>query len=64
MKTTRRVSKGQTATEYLLILSVIVVAAVMTGHRFVPMFAEGSEALGRTVSQILGDGSWRGDASR
>ena len=47
---------GQTATEYMLIISVIVVAVVAAAYMFVPTFRAGVEELAKDVSTILDDG--------
>jgi hypothetical protein len=52
---------GQAATEYMLILSVIVVAAVAGAYAFLPSFQNGVNELAMDVSQILKDhGSVKG----
>jgi Flp pilus assembly pilin Flp len=51
-----RGEEGQTATEYMLIISVVVIAVVAAAYKFVPLFQEGVEKLGQDVKQILSDG--------
>ena len=53
---TRR-SAGQTATEYLVVVSVIVAAVVAAAYLFVPEFQAGVAQLGADVSQMLGSGA-------
>lgn len=52
-----REEAGQTATEYMLILSVVVIATVASAYQFVPAFSSGVNALGQTVQKILATGS-------
>ena len=51
-----REENGQTATEYMLVISVIVVAVVAAGYLFVPEFQKGVAQLGQDVSVILDTG--------
>ena len=51
-----RGEEGQTATEYMLIISVVVIAVVAAAYKFVPIFSEGVEALGQDVKSILDSG--------
>lgn len=51
-----REEDGQTATEYMLVISVIVVAVVAAGYLFVPEFQKGVAQLGQDVSVILDSG--------
>lgn len=52
-----RGEEGQTATEYMLIISVVVIAVVAAAYKFVPLFQQGVDALGKDVKQILITGS-------
>ena len=45
--------EGQTATEYMLIISVIVIACVAAAYFFVPSFQTGVQDLASDVSTIL-----------
>ena len=49
-------SGGQTATEYMLLISVLVIAIVGAAFAFVPSFREGVDDLGRDVKEMLGSG--------
>lgn len=51
-----RRARGQTGTEYMLVVSVIVIAVVGAAYVFVPRFEEGVNELGRDVSQLLATG--------
>lgn len=51
-----REEEGQTTTEYMLLISVIVIAVVAAGYAFVPEFEKGVKDLGKDVRQILSDG--------
>ena len=51
-----RGEEGQTATEYMLIISVIVIAVVAAAYTFVPTFQEGVQALADDVKSILDTG--------
>ena len=44
---------GQTATEYMLVLSVIVIAIVSAAFQFVPAFHAGVADLGADVKKSL-----------
>ena len=59
----RRKSRGQTATEYMLIISVVVIAVVAAAFAFVPAFSEGVVALGENVKNILDIGCINGCAN-
>jgi Flp pilus assembly pilin Flp len=48
--------EGQTATEYMLIISVIVIAVVAAAYMFVPVFQSGVQDLAHDVSTILDSG--------
>ena len=52
----RRTRVGQTATEYMLIISVIVIALVAAAYVFVPEFQSGVSALASDVSTMLATG--------
>ncbi len=52
----RRSESGQTATEYMLLVSVIVVAVVAASYTFVPTFRQGVASLAEDVSTILDTG--------
>lgn len=47
---------GQSTVEYMLLISVIVIAMVAAGYVFVPQFQQGVADLGRDVKRILSDG--------
>lgn len=54
MKTVRSGKKaGQTSTEYMLIVSVLVMAVVAAGYAFLPSFQSGVQELSYDVSNIL-----------
>ena len=48
--------EGQSTVEYMLLISVIVIAIVAAAYVFVPVFQKGAKALGEDVSGILGNG--------
>ena len=48
--------EGQTATEYMLIISVIVIAVVAGAYVFIEPFKKGVENLGKDVGKILDTG--------
>ncbi len=48
--------EGQSTVEYMLLISVIVIAIVAAGYAFVPKMQAGVEDLAGDVSKILGDG--------
>jgi len=51
-----RGEEGQTATEYMLIISVVVIAVVAAAYTFVPTFQNGVSELAKDVSTILSTG--------
>jgi uncharacterized protein (UPF0333 family) len=62
MKAKRNIRRrGQTATEYMMVVSVVVIAVVGAAYAFVPTFETGVNELGYDVSAILSNsGSRRG----
>ncbi len=48
--------EGQSTVEYMLLISVIVIAMVAAAYVFVPTFKEGVADLARDVKKILSDG--------
>ncbi len=56
-----RSERGQTATEYMMVVSVIVIGVVAGAYAFVPSFQTGVGELSMDVSQILDEhGSVKG----
>lgn len=51
---------GQTGTEYMLVISAVVIAVVGSSFVFVPKFREGTRVLGGNVRHILSTGSFAG----
>lgn len=45
--------RGQSATEYMLIVAVVVLGIVAAASKFIPKFEEGVEALAQNVSGWL-----------
>ena len=60
MKRFLRDEGGQTATEYMLIISVVVIAVVAAAYVFLDPFQQGVEALGTKVMTILDRGCING----
>lgn len=48
--------EGQSTVEYMLLISVIVIAIVAAAYVFIPTFQSGVQALSGDVSSILGTG--------
>jgi len=48
--------EGQSTVEYMLLISVVVIAIVAAAYVFVPKFSDGAEALGDDVKKIMEDG--------
>jgi Flp pilus assembly pilin Flp len=48
--------EGQSTVEYMLLISVIVIAMVAAAYVFVPTFQEGVRNLAQDVKRILSDG--------
>lgn len=51
-----RDEEGQSTVEYMLLISVIVIAIVAVGYAFVPEFEKGVKDLGKDVKKMLSDG--------
>ena len=49
--------KGQTSTEYTVLVSVVVVAIVASAYTFVPRFQSGVQLLGSDARSILDTGT-------
>ena len=60
MKRLLKGQMGQTATEYMLIVGVIVVGLIMAAHAFVPKFGEVVTKVGDRVLECVtsGDCQW------
>lgn len=56
MRTRLASQEGQTATEYMLIISVVVIAIVAAAYAFVPTFRDGVNDLAIDVRSILRTG--------
>ena len=48
--------EGQSTVEYMLLISVIVIAIVAAAYIFIPTFQEGVQALAEDVKSILDTG--------
>lgn len=48
-----RDESGQGATEYMLIIGVIVLAILFAAYQFVPIFEEGVKDLAERVKRVL-----------
>jgi Flp pilus assembly pilin Flp len=48
-----REEAGQTATEYMLILSVVVIAVSLMGLKYVGLFGDAIEVVGHRVMVLL-----------
>lgn len=48
--------QGQTATEYMLLISVVVIAIVATAYQFSPVFATAVQDLAADILLILDTG--------
>jgi Flp pilus assembly pilin Flp len=51
-----RDEEGQSTVEYMLLISVIVIAIVAAAYVFVEPFRQGVQDLGNDVKKILSDG--------
>jgi Flp pilus assembly pilin Flp len=54
---------GQSTFEYMLLISVIVIALVAAAYVFVPLFKAGVKDLGNDVRKILSTGKISGDGT-
>lgn len=50
-KKIRSSEKGQSATEYMLIIAVVVLGLLAAASKLVPMFRGGVEQLGTTINE-------------
>ena len=48
-----RNQKGQSATEYMLLIAVIVIGLVAAASRIIPKFQEGVNGLGENITETL-----------
>ncbi len=48
--------EGQSTVEYLLLISVIIIAVVAAAYIFMPTFQKGVEVVAKDVSSILDSG--------
>jgi len=55
--------RGQSTVEYMLLISVIVIAIVAAAYIFVPIFSEGVNNLALDVKDILSTGEVIGTGS-
>ena len=55
---------GQTSTEYMLVIGVVVIAVVAGAYTFVPVFNNGVRALAEDVERILGGDGINGQGGR
>ena len=55
---------GQAATEYMLVVSVVVLATVGAGYAFVPKFRAGVRDLARDAKHMLASGDVARNAGR
>lgn len=60
MRKLTKKTKGQTATEYMLLISVVVIACVAAAYTYIPKFEQGVLQLGTKVMTILDDGCING----
>ena len=51
-----RDEEGQSTVEYMLLISVIVIAIVAAAYVFIDPFKQGVQDLGNDVKKILSDG--------
>ena len=56
-----RKRSGQSTVEYMLLISVVVIAIVAAAYVFIPYFQEGTEELGGDVKEGLATGNLRLD---
>lgn len=59
-----REEEGQGATEYMLLISVIVLAVVSAAYTFIGPFREGVEEMSKDVKTILASGLVDGQGQR
>lgn len=50
-----REKKGQSATEYMLVLAVIVIGLVSAAQLFVPQFGQAVQQLSQKVISMMGE---------
>ena len=48
--------EGQSTVEYMLLISVVVIAIVAAAYVFLPFFQEGTEELGKDYKEAAGSG--------
>ena len=57
-----RLSRGQSTTEYMLLVSVIVIAVVAAAYIFIPDFQTGVDSLAKAISFYLDTGHTTGNS--
>lgn len=45
--------KGQSATEYMLIIAIVVLGLVAAASRLIPVFQEGVQSLGANILETM-----------
>ena len=53
MKKILRNNRGQSATEYMLLIAVVVLGLVAAASRLIPKFQEGVNGLGANITETL-----------
>lgn len=53
MKKILRNDRGQSATEYMLIIAVVVLGLVAAASKLIPMFESGVSGLGENIRETL-----------
>ena len=56
-----QILRGQSTTEYMLLVSVIVIAVVAAAYIFIPDFQGGVDSLAKDISYYLSTGHTVGD---
>jgi len=56
-----RPRRGQSTTEYMLLISVIVIAVVAAAYIFIPDFQTGVDSLAKDISYYLDTGHTTGN---
>ena len=51
-----RKRSGQSTVEYMMLISVVVIAIVAPAYVFIPYFQEGTEDMGSDIKHTLGTG--------
>ena len=57
-------TKGQSTVEYLLVISVVVIALIAAGYSFLPSFKSGYKAMSNDTKTVIASGTRDGSGDQ